>query len=1344
MRYWLVLLFFSSFFRVLFAQEIPTDQPFLRLKFFNEEDGLSNNTINDIAQAPNGLIWVATNDGLFKFDGNEFTAYRNHPDDPYSLPDNMVSSLHLDVEGRLWALTDFGVGIYHSEEDQFTRLFMSRVTNASSEMVTSIAESEDGTKYLGTIGGIVVLRGDKMQMISPHRSKGNIPLQVSNVNQLHLCQDSMLWIGTWNNGLLRLNLNSLTLEEISLQGGDSYRIYSIFHGEELHWVGTNDGLYSVSETYGNLHSNHYHPDLHPWVPGREILSLYEDPKHTLWIGSRETGLTSIQASRLTSSQSNQEMRAASMDQLASLSNQTISKIFQDLSGNIWLGTHNAGITVFAPEGEIIRYYTQSPFQPSLSHPIVFGMVEADSNSIWVGTDGGGINYLDPYQNYIQQIPTTGFSDEAILSALKAKSGKIWLGTYAGGINIFDPVTGTVEVLKLAGELTAQDIRSLWEAPDGTIYIGTNGSGLHAWNSDSRSMDFFDNTSGMDIRAIRVDSAGHIWLAIYGNGLGNLDPQTGELSIYDWKQSPQSPQAGLTLALYRGYVWVGTSRHGLLRFDPKTKSMQEFSTSNGLSSNTVRAIVPDDHGHLWVSTNLGVSCLFPEEKRFQNFDYSHGLQLGQFNDNSGIKLRNGDLAFGGIHGINVFSPEEVLSATVTPPEILLSKVTIWQKAEGNQGENYSQNITPGDTLYLSHSQNSLSIDVSVLDLINSEAWRYEYRLLERDNFWNTTGSVGPITYRNLPPGKYTFEIRSTDISNTFRGTSTSFHLIIHPPWWASSWARIIYALLTGVVLVIIFVINTRIIRSRQQLHYEQKLRQQQRQEIQNKLAFFTNLSHELRTPLTLIQGPIEDLLRQVKKQQNRSLLMLIKKNSHLLLRIVNQLLEFRKADQNAIQLTIAEQNITEIIQDEIESFHFEANRQGVQLKFEDGGTVHCWADREKLQLIFNNLLSNALKYTPRDGTVEVRLSAEEESVQIAIQDSGVGIPQEQIKEIFTPFYQAHNASGRGGTGIGLALTKSLIELHHGTIEVVSNNSGSTFIVGLPNQKEVYEADKYVTFVEVAEEQPSEELTESQKDPSTVEVPTILVADDNPDILEYINSQLSPHYRVLSAPNGELALKIALKRVPDIIIADLMMPVMDGLELCYKIKAHNTTNHIPVIMLTAQGSEESVAEGYRAGADSYITKPFSSEVLLARIGNLLAQRDQLRSLFTSGDWKDDDEQRETPEAKFIEALENRIKDGVQQEENLSVEVLAEELSLSHSSLYRKIKTISGLSVDQFIRLTKLKMAAEKLANEDVTISEAAYLSGFNDPRYFRKYFKAQYGMLPSAFQQQHRKRQKTNLE
>ncbi len=1335
----LALLWLATFH--CYGQDLPVQHRFYRL---NEEQGLSNGFVNKIVQDTLGFLWVGTNDGLFRFDGKHFQSFRTSSAIP--VPDNTINDLLVDKNNKIWAMTNYGLAIYSYESDSIIQkqpdeLFGDKV----GRVVTCAAQVSNGTIYMGSDeAGLHKYENERFSEV-PIDIEGQ-PYALEDIADLAL-DHSVLWIGTWTNGIIRYNIRTGQAEALQFSTSDhdlTVYIKDLFVDSFGRlWIGTNLGVYTISENGSRIYLQ---PIDNPVLQNVDVLTIHEDADGTIWIGTRSQGLYRLEQSVLTHFK-------PSVDR-SSVSHRTISAIFQDESENLWLGTHNNGIDVFHPDGEIVRNI--STVQPegtgTYMSESIWGIHNAQ-NGIWMGTDGSGLYHYSPATDEIVPIASSDISpkltDDAILTVLEASDQTLWLGTYKGGINVLSPDRQSVRSYSVANSpLSVNDVRVLYEDDSQTIWIGTNRGGLYQFSESAQEITKISNTGFYDIRGILKDDVDSnlLWLATYGYGLVKFYIKEQLVMPIEWDTTQShGPPIGLSIDQTNEHIWLGTMQSGLIRIDKKTDETKVFDESVGIINNTVRSVLALDK-NIWIGTNAGLSVLEMDSENIRNFNTSDGLQNGQFNDGSLIQTANGYLAVGGIHGMDIFDPDELMMGQRLP-QITFTKLKINNEVVRPGTSNSidaSLPITSRVTLF--PDQDVFTIEFNVIEFPSALGWRYEFLLEGFDSHWTTGTGNNNATYRNVPPGNYTFQVRAVDPAMSRSGNVNSLSIKVLPPWWNTIYSRIGLAILVSVIIWIIYRNIKDRVTMKQRLYYEQKIRQQEHDAMQDKIRFYTNFSHEMKTPITLISGPVNDLLRneEIPQTQKKSL-RLIKRNAHTLLKLINRLLEFRKLETENTMLNVSYHDLTILAQEEAESFSYLAKDQDIKFGFYCETDLKAWIDIEKLQIIINNLLSNALRYSEPNSKVTFRVAHEAPNIIISVADEGRGIDQEELEQIFTPFYQAKNSIGTGGTGIGLALCKSFVDLHGGNISVTSElGAGTTFNVTLPEGKGHLESLDYVRFIDVTQGEIDESISHEeveQVSPLDNEQ-VLLIADDNRDIRIYVASLFEHKFNVIQASDGQKALDLARTTVPDIIISDIMMPGLDGLEFCRAIKEHVATSHVPVVLLTAKGTSQTKIEGYDVGADGYLTKPFDSEVLVARVNNLLQSREHLRELHDRGQWI---ENKDVPsrEIEFILKVEATVLDLIPGKE-LSVTKLCRELGFSRTSLYRKIKSLTGQSIKQFIRSIKLKKAAEMLATEDMAVSEIAFALDFTDLKYFRTCFKKHHGKLPLEYQNEMKSNEPVNQE
>ncbi|NQZ78227.1 MAG: hypothetical protein HRT61_19290, partial [Ekhidna sp.] len=1052
-----ILLKLQNFVVVFFILCYSATSQIAQYKFhrLNENQGLANGFINQIKQDTLGFMWIASNDGLYRFDGSQFKSYRTTTIN--AIPNNTTNDLLVDSRNNVYVATDNGLAVYSNELDSIIHYLPNEVFGSNAENVITSLTSSDRAIYLGTSGsGVYKFESGILSKVS--FGKDTTYTNFRDISDLKF-RGNTLWAASWTRGLLRHNIvNGKTDIVTSMDvAGNSSNISELFIDSfDRVWLGTNRGVFTAVNNTDGI-------SLEPFdnLTASEVdaLSIYEDREGIIWVGTRNDGLFKIG--------NDEVVHFVPKRDGSSVSHRTISSIEQDSNGNLWLGTHNNGIDVFDPAGEIVSNINPVKYDQTNDYlsESVWGIHESD-NGIWLGTDGSGLYHYNQTTAEVERIASSKsklrLTDDAVLSIEVAYDQKIWVGTYNGGINILDTRMDAVQYFNMANSsLSTNDIRVLFEDQQKTMWIGTNRGGLYSYN-DADQLNPIAGTQSLDIRGIIEDQDQMLWLATYGDGLVKYNPKNNKLEYFDWTSDlPNQQPIALSINLIDHYVLVATMQSGLVRFDTEDQSFDRFDEINGIINNTVRAIHPEQ-STIWMSTNTGLSVLDLSDGEIRNFDSFDGLQKGHYNDGSFVRDANGRFFFGGIHGLDFFNPQELLTNQYFPKVTFTSLKIDNEIIRPNASTSIEASMPIVNEITLLPDQDVITIGFNVIAFPNALGWSFEYLLDGFDETWTTGTKNNDATYRNIPPGNYTFTVRAVDHVGGRTGQVSTIGIKVLPPWW-----RTIYAYI-GFVAVLIFlawVIYRNVkerISMRQKLFYEQKLRHQEFETMQDKIRFYTNFSHEMKTPISLISGPVNDLLRSTEiPERSKKSLRLIKRNSQSLLKLVNRLLEFRKIETKNTALNVGYHDLTILAQEEAESFSYLAKDRDVKFGFYCETDLKAWIDIEKFQIIINNLLLNALKYSEPSTKVTFKVLHEAPSIVAIISDEGRGIAKEELQHIFTPFYQARNSIGTGGTGIGLALCKSFVELHGGTIEVESSlGQGSTFKLTIPEDKEHFEGQDHI--------------------------------------------------------------------------------------------------------------------------------------------------------------------------------------------------------------------------------------------------------------------------------------------
>ncbi len=991
--------------------------------------------------------------------------------------------------------------------------------------------------------------------------------------------------------------------------------------------------------------------------------------------------------------------------------------------------------------------------------------ETENGDIWVGTDGGGLNLFDRSSNTFYQI--NSLKAEVILSLHDTKNDKLFIGTWAEGLYLYDRKTKDISHYSQNEHgLASDNILGIEDDGNNGLWLCTFWGGLtHFYPLSGTSVVFNETNSGLkdnNVRAVMRDDHGYVWVGT-DVGVDRLDPESGSFINFDSRHGLCKGFIYTITQTSNGDIWIGTNG-GLNRYLPESNSFEQFTMAEGLPDNEIKCIIEGDNNTLWLSSNKGVFNFDPLSGNVEYFDHADGLQGNEFNVRSGIKTHKGEIVFGGNNGFNIFQPGILKKNTYVPPVIITGfRLFNLIVLPGDADSILQKQIRHTDKIVLSYDQDVFSFDYSALNYLSPQDNQYAYRLKGFESNWNYVNNLRSATYTNIDPGEYVFEVKASNNDGVWNEEGKSVGIMIKPPFWKTWWAYIIEILLIfGAVL---FVIN--FFTGRQRMKNNLRLEQLELEKMyeldQMRTRFFSNISHEFHAPLTLILSPLEKLnAAQHLDDKTRESLVIVLRNAQRLERMIKQLKDIQKLETGDVSLQLSHGDIITFLRVTANSFLEYAidHKIDFNLSFQEEHEL-TWFDADKVDKIIYNLLSNAFKFTPDCGSVKLTahvIPAQSGNghndnkfsmrhIEISVSDTGIGIPKDKIKHVTKRFFRVESlgvqAVERDGSGIGLAFVNELIKIYHGDISVSSEEGkGSIFSVKIPLDYKYLEEHQLVgEFIDSAESEkevyvpvPETVNIDKKKDTSGTTpgaIPLILVVEDDNELREYISNSLQKKYMIESAENGQKGLEQAKKLIPDLIITDIKMPVMDGIELCNQLKESEKTSHIPVILLTAYSSKQSKIEGLSKGADAYLAKPFNIDMLNAQILNLLSSRKKLRKKFTTefllgpqnADIKDVDERFLQ---RIVEIIENNISDNT-----LNAESLGHKVGMSRTQLYRKIRGLTDQTVHEFIRNIRLKRARQLLEEKRITVTEVAYAVGFNDLTYFARCFKQQYKKSPSEY-------------
>lgn len=1324
-----------------------------RIQFhhFSLKDGLSHNAALSITQDAGGYMWFGTRFGLNQYDTNKVKAFQSEPGDTASLSSSSyIKTLLCDSENTLWVGTSHGLNKYIPETETFQQILNdpSRPYSLSDNVINVIAQDSFKNLWVGTKKGLNLLTAKNSNSFQSFLANMDIHTLLSD-------RRGILWVGS-SQGLLSMDCKKKpykfkTHSQVNqlINSTPNNNITSLTV-DRLHnlWIGTSKGgLIRFNLADGSCKIYQEGEETSQSLSGSSIRKLMLDKNGLLWIGTQK-GLTVLNTATGATSIYRHDPGNPN-----SLSHNSIYDIFRDNHGSVWIGTYFGGINVVYPDLTPFRVFQESEYKNSISSNIISGICQDASRNLWIGTDGEGVNLLNTktgvftsYKHNPSDAST--LSSNMVKTVYKDKSGKIWVGTHLGGLSLFIPESqcfvNYAPQQNMPTSISSSTVNCILEDSQGRFWVGTN-VGLNMLDRNTGAFSLFgpSRPENNDIaKAIVVsifeDRERNIWVGTT-EGFYQLKNHT-ENFVFCSSNTPNSKQLRAERINCinedsEGNIWVGSYTQGLSMYSPSTKTFVTYTVKDGLPGNNILGILVEKAGVLWLSTDKGISRFNTHDQTFRNYNTHDGLPDNSFNEGAFFKDDRGQMFFGGYSGLVSFFPSEFRQNHYSPPVVFTGIKLFNKPLPPKSPYTIKQNAKGEQSITLEHSQNIFTIEFACLNYIKSGNNSYAYKLEGFEKNWNYV-TVPTVTYTNLHEGSYTFLVRGRNNDGIWSKATSKLTVKILPPLWRTWWAYLLYFLLAFTILFI----TLRYFLMRELLKKEQEMHQL-------KLNFFTNISHEIRTPLTLILVPLEKMLAGSSENTHFSpQLQSMKDNADRLMRLITELLDFRKADAGLLQLQVSETNIVTFARNAILFFQELALSRGIEFVFTcDKENIKLYFDKIQLEKVFLNLLSNAFKFCRVGGTIELKIVETATTVEISVLDNGIGIPLDKQDKLFRTFYQVNNSNGQIGSGVGLAFTKSIVELHGGTIHVQSRPESdrergyTCFMVSMKKGTAHFTESQLTATDLLPPWGPSvmgQQLSVSVTCQPPVNGPdeqqkTILLIEDNLEVRQLLQDALSVHYTVLACADGLQGLNAATTQIPDLIISDIMLPGMDGLELCTKIKLDERSSHIPVILLTARAAPIHQLEGLQTGADMYLVKPFSLQVLELNIRNLLASRELMRQKYCQKvTLEPTNVTIDAPEQRFLNKIIHFIEQHMS-DPDFNVPLLSLEMGMSQPVLYKKIRALTDLSVNDFIKSIKLKRAAQMLQQNILSVSEVAYAVGFSDPKYFSKEFKKQFGTSPTGF-------------
>jgi signal transduction histidine kinase/ligand-binding sensor domain-containing protein/AraC-like DNA-binding protein/AmiR/NasT family two-component response regulator len=1344
--------------------------------------GLSNNHITSIYKDARGFMWFGTVSGLNRYDGYQTRIFKHDPQDPHSIADNYIEQIFEGPGGKMWVESrKRRYNIYDACLDRFEGDFTSYLKKLGLPVyeLLTITPSKSGYWFIYRDSGIYhYLPDGKIVAFRPADLSG---LTVAAAQE---DGEGNCWV-VHENGLLEeidghKNKVIFRLPALEREFGNvpmtACRLF--IDAQNDLWLFSN-GVFKGAYYYHppTRELRHFALDAgERRLNSNIVLTALQDKKGLIWLATDHGGVDIIDKRNFSV-----KFVMHVEDDNKSIAENSITSLYRDNGGTVWLGTYKNGISFYHQDNFQFPQYRHEPNRPgTLPFEDVNNFAEDGAGNIWIGSNGGGLICFDRKRNSFRQWRhdpgnPNSLCSNIIVSLLLDREGKLWIGTYFGGLDCFD---GQHFVHYRHDDndpysLADDRVMCLCEDGEGQLWVGTLAAGMD--RLDRRRKVFYHYRANLPnsihndyVSSIITDGEDNLWIGT-GWGIDVIEKNTGNIRHYsvDYNQLSSDNVTWLYMDS-KQRLWAAT-REGLDVLAPDEKTFQEFTTEDGLPDNTIRDIEEDSLHRLWVSTANGLSriAVVPTGDhgslriRCRNFHEQDGLQGREFNERTGLVTRDGSLLFGGPNGFNIFRPEDIAPDRKTPP-IVLTGLEVFDKTikVGTQTGGHvilQKALTETGDITLTHHDNVFSIEFASLGYIPNATNRYAYKLEGFNRGWLITdGKIRKATYTNLDAGDYVFRVKASDEDGEWYDKEATLRITVLPPWWKTELAYVVYILLLTGILLFARAMVLRRAKARFALENERRETRRMHEMDLMKIRFFTNMSHELRTPLSLILAPVDKLLNHTPQSEPRRQYEMIRRNARRLLHLVNQLLDFRKMEEGELKLHLREGDVVRFVRDISLSFVDLAERKNIHFALnEEGGPLITRFDHDKLERILFNLLSNAFKFTPENGSVAVDVRAvratppspgaggeHDTTMTIAISDTGIGIEPDKQEKIFERFFQNEvpDTILNQGSGIGLSITQEFVRMHGGRLTVRSQvGKGSCFTVEIPLREIQLTGLAWAGHNTPDEDEP---VAEPAMDPSpskTVsrsvsapkDAPTILIVEDNEDFRFYLKDNLRGHYKIVEASDGREGWKKVLAEQPQLVVSDISMPHMDGIELCRKIRSDQRTRQIPVILLTAMSGESIELESLQTGATDYISKPFNFEVLLSKIRNVVEYNETVRKT-----WQRRVETRPAPVEmtspddlflrEVLEYIEKNIGDP-----DLSVEALSQRFHASRSTFYKRLLLLTGKTPVEFIRHIRLQRAAELLEKSQLTVAEIAYTVGFNNPKYFTQYFKSAFDCIPSAY-------------
>ncbi|WP_171595020.1 hybrid sensor histidine kinase/response regulator transcription factor [Marinifilum caeruleilacunae] len=1316
---------------------------------------------NNVVEDSKGYLWIESYSGLIRYDGYDFEPIINSKIFSQNANSQSLFKLLKQKDESIWAVSRKGDISKLLESGKFQDYAGSNIKQGENFQVQS-AHLTDTTIWMGSNNGAVI--GQSIV------SKSFIQFDIESEEDItSISQDNRntIWFSTSRGRIFKGNIKSKDLEEIKGPFNNPFStiILSTDNNNNL-WIGTElSGFFFYNTKNGEYIDYRVRNEKLDFVPSNMIIRIFRDSRGLIWMGTDGGGLYKIdpkskEVKRFNHSKTNR----------FSLQSKTIIGIGETNNKDIWVFTNYGNINIIPNESNTVGYHSGSL---DGSPTRVLSILKAKDGKLWIGTDGEGLSMLNRKGETIQQFiantkSAKGIPGNYIQAIAEDQNGNLWIGTYLNGLAFYNQKENRFRRIKTSNKYVqnGSDIRSIYIDRKNRIWIGSN-IGLFVFNTDGRQLAYFQHNNqdlqGSIAEFFLEDELGQFWIGMFNGGICLMeeaeDFQNSRFITYKLSSSNNISESSVIHGTSNndGYLYLVNSYSKLVKFDIKKKEVVSMSGFTADQIHGCVAVISSDPNNLWLSKNNGIAHLDLQSREEYFYTWKNGTIKGKFLSGSSYLDKNGLIYFGGIEGVNYFNPNNMQTQKKDLNLYINHMEIVNRDADEIIPDQLVNGIEQTRHLKLNHHQTSFSFKFAVVNDHLDPNYTYAYRLKGFNHKWISSTNNRIATYTNIPYGDYTFEVKAGTKLNDWNIDAKSIELSILPPFWKRWWAYTIYAILF--IVIGFFIIRYYLMWAslKKKLLLEELQNEKNKELYAMKMNFFAKMSHEIQTPLTLILSPIDNMIERAEGNLLLSQrLQVIKNNATRLSRIAMELMTVRNKEMGKLKIRASENNVVNHLNQVALSFMEQARFKQIDLILEsESKKMMLWYDRQKLEHIIYNLLANAFKFTPRDGriTLAIKEDISAHKILITVSDTGIGIPKYDLENIFNLFYQSKDGKSVGGTGIGLALTKELILLHKGDIKVASEiDKGTSFSISLPlgnnhfKQEEILVQDivqnrEPVTKPDsIAEKEIKEEIVNDADNLKK----TLLIVEDNYEMLMFLEDSFKAHYQVMTAQNGQEAIDKIKDLKPDIILSDVMMPIMDGISLCKHLKEKRSTRHIPIILLTTKNATASKLEGLQFGAIEYINKPFNVKELLLKVNNILDAQQKLIEQYRSEVLTESKEiEVKSPDEKFIESVI------VEMERNFDnpdfrLEDLAEPLNMSYSNIYRKFQSLTDKTLVDFMRNFRLKKAIPLLTHHNFTISEIAYQVGFNDPKYFSKCFKKEYGQTPKQYKQQNESRTDKTIE